>query len=284
MPPPVVRSPRRALPWRLPLVLSVGLCAGASSGLVPLRADQFPFQGPAPEEFLRRGEVMEVRAINRGVTKPRRLTLLVDGIRRDAAWKTIDRSRSGVTRFARGASEVDFEDTFRGECAAYELDKMLRLGMVPATVERVISGERGALMLWIENAMSEAERRERRIKPPDAETWSRQVFNMRMFDNLIYNTDRNLNNLLVTEDWQIRLIDHSRAFRKNSSLRTPDELVRFSRSLLDAMARLDEPSLKERLGRYLSVWQIQAILERRDRLFKLAEQRAADRGDVVYYP
>jgi hypothetical protein len=38
------------------------------------------------------------------------------------------------------------------------------------------------------------------------------------------------------------------------------------------------------LGRYVTVFQIQALLERRDKILELAKKVAAERGDVVYYP
>ena len=275
---PAERVPARAARLAAICGASVLLTIG-----VHLRADVAPIQGAELEAFLLKADVQAVKAINKGVTRPRRLTLFLDGIRRDAAWKVINQSRPGITTL-RGERELDFEDTYRGECAAYELDKLLGLGMVPATVERVISGERGAVVLWIDNAITEGQRREQSLNPPDAEAWSHQIFKMRLFDNLIYNTDRNLGNSLITADWHLRLIDHTRSFRKNASLRSPDQLVRFSRSLLDAMAALDEPVLRDRLGRYISVWQIKALLERRDRLIALAKQRAAERGEVVYYP
>jgi hypothetical protein len=279
MPLPAERSPRRAL-------LSAALCALAlaATGPAPLRADTAPIQGPELEAFLRRAIVSDMRPIPRGVTKPRRVTLTLDGIRRDAAWRVINDSRAGMTTLGRGERELDFEDTWRTDCAAYELDKLLGLGMVPATVERIISGERGSLTLWIEEAVTEQERRERNLLPPDPEAWSRQVFKMRMFDNLIHNIDRNLGNSLITADWQLRLIDHSRSFRKATSLREPDQLARFSRSMLEAMERLEKATLRERLGRYITVFQIDALLERRDRLVALARKVAAERGDVVYYP
>lgn len=276
---PAERSPRRAL-----FPAAVCALAIAATLLAPLRADNSPIQGPELEAFLRRAEVSDMRAIPLGVTRPRRLTLTLDGVRRDAAWRVINESRTGVTTLGRGEREVDFEDTYRTDCAAYELDKLLGLGMIPATVERVISGERGSLTLWIENTVTEQERRERNMLPPDPEAWSRQVFKMRMFDNLIHNIDRNLGNSLITDDWQLRLIDHSRSFRKATSLREPDQLARFSRSMLEAMARLDRTTLREHLGRYITIFQIDALLERRDRLLALAKKIATERGDVVYYP
>jgi len=276
---PAERFLRRAL-------FPVAFCALtiATTTRAQLRADAAPIQGAELESFLRRAAVSDMRPIPRGITKPRRVTLTLDGVRRDAAWRVIDDSRTGVTKLGSGEREVDFEDTWRTDCAAYELDKLLGLGMVPATVERVISGQRGSLTIWVDDAVTEQERRDRNMLPPDPEAWSRQVFKMRMFDNLIHNIDRNLGNSLITDDWQLRLIDHSRSFRKATSLREPDQLARFSRSLLESMARLEKSELRDRLGRYISVFQIDALLERRDRLLALAKRIASERGEVVYYP
>ena len=44
-------------------------------------------------------------------------------------------------------------------------------------------------------------------------------------DDFIYNTDRHLDNLLITEDWKIRLIDHSRTFRPFNELKNPKTLT-----------------------------------------------------------
>jgi hypothetical protein len=260
--------------------------AGTLAVVPATAAGQIPgFQGAGLEQFLERADVVRIRPIGRGVTGARRVTLVDGAEQRDASWKTIEDVRSGITRLGRRYREAEFEDTYRGECAAYELDRLLNLGMVPATVERVISGERGALTLWITRAISEAQRVEQGIPPPDYEAWTRQLLKMRFFDNLIHNMDRHPENMLVTEDWQLRLIDHSRSFRKAGGLRDAEGLTRFSRSLLQAAERLDEDLLKARLGRLLSIWQIRAILERRDRLVELARSEAARRGEaMVYYP
>ena len=264
------------------VVLALLVLGGGSAGL---SAERLPFQGAALEQFLQLADVSRMRPIGRGVTLPRRVTLVLGTEQHDAAWKTIDEARPGLKSGTRGRPEVDFEDTYRAECAAYELDLLLKLGMVPATIERVIGGERGSLTLWIERTMPEAERYEKRILPPDTDSWSKQLDKVRLFDNLIYNTDRNLHNLLITADWQIRLIDHSRAFRKTPELRAPDGLIRFSQALLSALKRLDEPTLKGRLGRFLTIWQIRAILERRDLIVDRAARLASERGEaVVYYP
>lgn len=262
-----------------PSLACLALVVLATMPVVSAAAPPSPFQGPGLERFLRDARVVRIKPIGRGITHPYRVTLTLDGRTRDAVWKTIDipKSRSGRTK--------DFGDTYRAECAAYQLDRLLGLDMVPATVQRTIDGHRGSLQLWIAPAMSEAQRRRKNLQPPDREAWDRQAFRVRLFDNLIFNPDRNLNNLLVTPEWQIRLIDHSRAFRTRESLRDPQGLTRFSRPLLAASQRLDVAMLRQHLGPYLTDVQIRAILRRRDMIDARARRLARLKGAAaVYFP
>ena len=184
-----------------------------------------------------------------------------------------------------GVIEVDFQDSWKTDVAAYELDKMIGLGMVPTTVERRHRGDRGSMQWWVDNTMSELDRVEDGIAPPDPQAWSEMVYKMRLFDSLIYNVDRQTRNMLVTEDWRIVLIDHSRSFRTTAELRKPDQMTRFSKSLLENIAKLDEEALKERLGNYLTVYQIRAILERRDLILGHAKELVRQRGEErVLFP
>jgi len=126
--------------------------------------------------------------------------------------------------------------------------------------------------------MSEAERFKKKLQPPRKFDWDEQVARIRMFDNLIYNTDRHMNNLLITDEWKIRLIDHSRTFRPFEQLKDPKQLTRFSRSLLEKMEALNEEVLKERLGNYLTPYQIQGLLKRRDAMVALSKKIVAEKG------
>jgi hypothetical protein len=240
------------------------------------------FQGTGIEEFLTRAKITGLRSIGEGVTLPQRATLELDGVTHYAVFKTID-DYAKVKQLDRGI-ELEFQDSWKTEIAAYELDKLLGLGMVPATVERTYSGKKGSLQFWVDSKMSEAERVAKKLQPPRQFEWEEQVARIRMFDNLIYNTDRHLNNLRITEDWKIRLIDHSRTFRPFDQLKDPKLLTRFSRSLLEKMQLLDEPVLKERLGNYLTPYQIRGLLKRRDVMVALSKKLIAEKGSgtVLY--
>jgi hypothetical protein len=110
------------------------------------------------------------------------------------------------------------------------------------------------------------------------------MYKVRIFDNLVYNIDRNLGNLLITPDWKIFMIDHSRTFKNVAMLKAPKDMTYFSRSLMDALKKLDQQQLVEHCGKYLSVYEIQSLLKRRDMIVALYGRQAADRGAAVTYP
>jgi hypothetical protein len=108
---------------------------------------------------------------------------------------------------------------------------------------------------------------------------------MVLFDRLIFNVDRHLNNVLVTKDFDLRLIDHSRSFRPWTELKDATPLTRFSQSLLDGLRRLEYGDLRTKLGRYLVDEQIRGLLARRDAILALARAAVAERGEAaVLYP
>jgi hypothetical protein len=241
-------------------------------------------QGTELEEFLRNADIVEAKGISIGITAPKKLMMVWKGQTRYAAFKSIDEYK-GIMKFDDGRVDVNFQDSWKSEIAAYEIDKIIGLGMVPATVERTYRGEKGSAQFWVESMMSEGERKERKTSAPDTESWNRQMFKTRLFDNMVYNTDRNLQNLLITKEWEIVLIDHSRAFRPLTMLKSPRDLERFSRSVLEGLHRLNMQNLTDRAGKYLPKPQIEGLLKRRDQILELAKKLAAQKGEVaVYYP
>jgi hypothetical protein len=215
-----------------------------------------------------------------------RLTLS-DGVHTcRAAWKTIDEFKPGATEMAGGSFEVDVRDSYKCEIAAYELDKLIGLDLVPPTVEREIQGEHGSLQLWVEGVTTEYERIRRKVRIPDPEAWNQQMYKVRLLHRLTYNTDyRNLRNVLVDPAFRIYAIDFSRAFRKYDMLQNDKALARFSRSALDGLRRLDKPTLEAKVGRWLAAADIAAVLKRRDRILALAQRLVAEKGeDAVLYP
>jgi hypothetical protein len=116
--------------------------------------------------------------------------------------------------------------------------------------------------------------------PPDVGAWNEQMYTIRLFLQLIADSDyTNINNLLVTPDWKIYKIDSSRAFRNNLELRREGSLERFSRRVLASLGSLDRNELDTRLGPWLTQKQIEALWVRRGLILDLADRRVAEQGE-----
>jgi hypothetical protein len=245
-----------------------------------------PLEGAKAEAFLREAPVLARKPIGTGITRSERLTLSDGKTTCRAAWKTIHERRMGMSRMETGGYEFDFRDSWHGEVAAYELDKLLGLGLVPPAIERRIGGRTGSLQMWVEGVTTEADRRLKGLEAPDAEAWNAQMHKIRLLHQLTYDTDhQNIRNVLVGPDFRLYAIDFSRAFRIQTELLAPGDLVRFSRAVLERLAALDRPTLEARLGRWLEKLQIDGLLARRDLILALVKERIAEKGEAeVLYP
>jgi len=259
------------------LLVALAAWASASAQISP-----GVFQGAEVEQYLSAARVKAIKDVGDGVTKPKKATLELNRVERFAIFKTIDVNGPGIVPAQLGGNAPDFQDTWKTEVAAYVVDRMIGLELVPATIERVIDKKTGSLQWWVDGTMTEAARQQmNRPAPPDAGAWERAELRMRLFDNLICNTDRNPSNMLVTTDFQLRLIDHSRAFRPVTTLRNPAQMTRFSRPLLEALPRLTAADLTDRAGKYLTGAQIAAVIARRDAIVAYANTLIAERGEAA---
>lgn len=232
------------------------------------------------EAVLSEGEVKSMEDVGTGVTNPQRVTLEHEGIRLDAVFKT----EATPTRAVGGLSKrriVNLADRHDYELAAYRLDRLLGLGMVPPAVERHIGQRTGTLQYWVEDAMNERQRRKRDVEPDPLCPLEKDYALLELFDRLIYNTDRTQENILYLPNWRVALIDHTRAFRtklgKPDAVRDVDlaEAPGFAKRL----AQLDRDALNEALAGVLDRRQIRALRNRRDAM--LAEWRAHGKDEVA---
>jgi hypothetical protein len=218
------------------------------------------------EAYLRDADIVRIEAVPIGVSKPKRAYFSPGGLVESAAWKPLP-----------PAVHQGYWDSYKAEIAAYELDKLLELEMVPPTVEKRVNGELGALVMWLSptRVWGDVEKEAQ----PERPEWRDQVIRMKMFDNLICNRDRNLGNLLVDASWNLYLIDHSRAFITSKDL--PVRMSQICRELWAEMTALDEPVLERALGHWLNGKEIKAILDRRDRMAKTIGNLVAAHGEAT---
>jgi len=224
------------------------------------------------------------------VTNPWKLTLEKDGRRTFGLWKFIDSTKGGVP------------DRWRFEIAAYRFDRLLGLNMVPVTVERTHHKDQpGSLQLWIEGETLKAvgPRISERTRDRAVE-WNRCAYVQRAFDNLLANEDRNANNILVTEDTRMILVDHSRAFRTGrkytrSLIFGPDGLMKapdgapyliktLPRAFVERIRGLEAARIREAVGTALTDAEIEAVLVRKALVLReIDDLIARDGEDRVLY-
>ncbi len=229
-------------------------------------------------EFLLSARVVSIKDLSKGTTRPRRVTLTDGTITHDAVFQIIDENIP-VQRFSGGRVELDFRDSWQFNIAAYEIAKLVGLArMVPAAVERRIDGRPGSLVWWVDWKWDEQMRVRQKLRPPDLEQWRRQWDITRVFAALVDDTDRNQTNMLITEDWQLRLVDFSRAFRASRTLRNPDVLRYCERGLLERLRTLEESDVRRAVGRHLREAELQGLLARRALLVQHFDQLIATKG------
>lgn len=214
------------------------------------------------EDFLLKAAVTKDETLDLGVTKPRRLTLERDGKRIRAVFKAFD-SDPEIRPSGRWERRYDKADRFQYEIAAYKLDRILGLQMVPVAVERNVGGERGLVQYWVEGAHNETDRVQQKLQYDSDCSFTRQHQLINAFDVLIHNLDRNTGNILYDRDWQVWMIDHTRAFSTEAG--RPPELrkvpIVVSPQMRAALANVTESQLAP-LAPYLHVRQIRALVTR----------------------
>jgi len=233
----------------------------------------------ALEQWLGQAEVVAIEDLDTGITNPHRVTLRKDGVELRAVFKQLS-TDFGIRNGPRALNE---SDRFEYELAAYRLDRLLGLDMVPVSVARTIEGRRGVLQFWVDGSINLRRMLEQMLQPAGWCDVAPQYNLMNVFDVLIHNTDRTQENALFTQDWTLVLIDHSRAFATH--LKHPRLLYRGEVQVPPALAArleaLDRETLQGALGPFLHRRQIDALLKRRDRLLSEYRTRDADRERIA---
>lgn len=234
-------------------------------------------------EFLQTARVVASRQTSKGVTNPWRLTLTDGTFTHDAHFQSIDQQRS-VQEFGRGRrAEFNFVDSWRFNVAGHRLAVLLGIpDMVPVSVERGWNRKNGAFTWWVDDVLMDDEtRRKTEAQAPDKDAWTKQDLRMRVFTQLVYDTDRNQGNVLITKDWRIVMIDFTRAFRVWKQLPAPTTILRrCDRALLAAMRALTKDQLRKTMGHYMTTFEVDGLLARRDIIVKHFDELIAKTGEA----
>jgi hypothetical protein len=243
-------------------------------------------QRPFWEEYLKTAEIVRSEEIGEGVTKPLRLYLQKADVQSSACWKNPRGLRDG------------FLEGWQYEIAAYELDKLIGLNMVPPAVEREYNGKPGALIYWVTTELSELNIVEEKIPVPEYALKHREdmKYLVRAWDCLVANDDRTQQNIRYTKDWRVIPIDHSQAFRsskeyaekliygrngiKKTSDGKPFLFRRLPRWFVESLRKIDSQSIKEAVGPYLTEKEINGVVKRRALLLAEIDAMVKESGEA----
>jgi len=258
-----------------PIVIVVCL-----SGLQAKAGNDTTMSNKEMEQFILTAKIVDSKSAHKGITHSYRLTLSDGKVTHDAHFQPVDEHKA-MTQMASGRTEMNFVDSYKYNIAAYRLADMLGLDMVPVYVERKFKGDSGSLSWWLPIKMDEEQRVKEKVEVPDADAWNNQMYKIRVFDQLVYDDDPNLSNVLIDKDWKIWRIDFSRGFRVKKDLRDPGDLVRCDRQLLENLKKLDGDQLTERTKHFLNKDEVKALMARRDKIVARFQQLIAEKGEAA---
>jgi hypothetical protein len=235
------------------LLIAITFFAAASAGSAQAPANSAKTwigHAAAMETHLRTAAVVRLEDLDVGVTRPRRAHVSPSDPFESFAWKVLPPGMRG-----------GYFESYKSEIAAYELDKLLEMNMVPPAVERSVNGELGVAIMWLDGTTSV---KERGGKMPTGAAFGKPIRMMQLFDDLIGNADRNAGNILIDGAGNLILIDHSRAFVTKLDL--PWTFERVDASLWAKMRALTAEQLSGALGAWADEDAVRAMLGRRDRM------------------
>ena len=266
--------------WRV-LILAAVLCL--TWQLFAVASDEPTPTKEQIKQFLMNAKVVKSQDAKKGVTGTKRLTLSDGTITHDASFQDLDEHK--FSKQLASGTELNFVDSYKYNIAAYGLAELLGMDdMLPVYVERKWKGTTGSLSWWLPVKMDEAERHKLKLTAPDADAWNNQMYKIRVFDQLVYDNDPNLTNVLIGENWQIWRIDFGRAFRLFNDVKDPKDLVRCDRQLFEKLKALDGNALAEKTNHYLSKDEVKAVMARRDKIVAQFQKLIAAKGEneVLY--
>lgn len=242
-----------------------------------------PLTGQEAVDFLRSAEVVgkPEKFDPVAITSPLRVRLTDGKHTLRAVFKDEDTLYPNF-RYGDGREVERATDSYKHEIAAFELDLLMGLDLVPPCVERKIGSRKGSLCLWVEGSRPEDERRDKGLVPPDPEAFKGQMREIRLFQQLIADLDySNIRNMVVDDDFRVYKVDSSMAFYSDSALLADLNSSHLSRRFLEALEALDKDEVTKKLKPWLLNVQSKTLWARRGKILKRADKLIAKNGEAA---
>jgi hypothetical protein len=162
--------------------------------------------------------------------------------------------------------------------AAYRMDRLLELDMVPVTVKREIKGSGGSLQFMPDNIMDETIRSSSgQVGSSSSCSITDQWAAMYVFDVLVYNEGRTQQRMLYDKStWRLMLSEHERTFANKKG--RPSHLKKVSLAVNDgwknALTEMTDQVLQDNFSDVLDKRRLGALAARRDQLLATKSQPA----------
>ena len=168
---------------------------------------------------------------------------------------------------------------FQNQVAAYRLDRLFGLNMVPVTAFRKVDGKRGGVQIWIQSALDADEIREYGAEGQFGDLGP-ELARARAFSGLI-GMEKRLNFgklILPTIPPKVMLSDNGVSFSDDPDIQDflEEGCGPVGAAFLRSLGTLELGKLKKELGDLLSDAQIEAVLERRDGILELCAKPNPD--------
>lgn len=257
------------------VIVALGVVSGVAGAVEPKFYDKdgnpLGFQSYAEvEAFLKDSAIVWKEKMSAGTNKQKRKVMLQEGNRNARA---ILRSSYDLKDTPGGG----FVDSYMSELAAYRLALLLGLDNVPPVVRR----KGGSMQIWIENATTDAMRRDAGEEPADPVGFEQQVMDMYVFDNLIANTDRNPGNIIIDSHGKVWFIDQTRSFAGQTELRYPDKITGCSRGFWEKLQSVSDAEIREAVGPYVKNY-MSELLTRRKMLVDAVAAKIQSQGEETF--
>ncbi len=227
-------------------------------------------------EFLRTAEIESIEDLQLGITNPRRVVLQKDGVRMKAALRDYDEIFTELR--LENVFYPRLRDSYVFDIPAYGLARVIGLNHIPPVTLRRIGDNQVSLQAWLEGGLMESDRIAEGITPPSLTRFRQHTQDIRVFDSLIGNIDRNTGNVLMDGDWNFWLIDHSRAFMRNDNTYYLDRVTAYSRWLYERLKTLTLDEIRPVMSPPLTSSDVDWVLRRRDKVIAHIDALIAEKG------
>jgi hypothetical protein len=128
--------------------VGLGVALAAARGIV--HAAPPTLTDDEKERFLLTAEALSMESLKVGTTGTRKAALSDGRLQHAAHVQTIDVFKNSE-RTRSGGMELNFRDSYKFNVAAYRVDRMIGLNMVPVSVERKLGGKNASVTWWVDD-------------------------------------------------------------------------------------------------------------------------------------